>query len=241
MIVNYNKAKIYMIVPNCEYEEGDVYYGSTCEDYLSKRFVCHRSSYKQWKNGKNKFITAFSLFEKYGLDNCSIVLVENYPCESVDELRSRESYYIRNNKCVNKCIPDRSMKEWYENNKCRIKEHRKIYLENNRDYIKEYKKIYRKNNNDHIKEYQQQWISNNKEYFKDYYKNNKNHIKEYRKQRDSIKYICFCGSSYCWCNKARHYKTMKHQSHPLSIIIKTLDDQCNEMHKLIKEYEKKNI
>ena len=39
------------------------------------------------------------------LGDSVIILVEIYPCNSVDEARSRESYYILNNECVNKNIP----------------------------------------------------------------------------------------------------------------------------------------
>ena len=36
-----------------------------------------------------------------------ILLIEDYPCESEDQARSREAFYVLNNPCVNKQIPGR--------------------------------------------------------------------------------------------------------------------------------------
>ena len=58
----------------------------------------------------------------YGVQNCNIALLELFPCESKDELVSKEAYYIRKLDCVNKVIPDRTMNEWREDNKDKIKE-----------------------------------------------------------------------------------------------------------------------
>jgi hypothetical protein len=48
-------------------------------------------------------------------------LVENYSCNSKKELETRERYYIENNECVNKNMPTRTMKEYQEENKEKIK------------------------------------------------------------------------------------------------------------------------
>ena len=39
-------------------------------------------------------------------------MLELAPCVSSDELKSRESFYIRTLKCVNKVIPDRKIQEY---------------------------------------------------------------------------------------------------------------------------------
>ena len=65
--------------------------------------------------------TSFELFKKYGIENCNIILLELVNAKCKDELHSREAYYIKTLKCVNKVVPTRTMKEyskeWYENNK----------------------------------------------------------------------------------------------------------------------------
>ena len=35
---NYNNSKIYKIEPTCEYDEGDIYIGSTNREYLCQNF-----------------------------------------------------------------------------------------------------------------------------------------------------------------------------------------------------------
>ena len=100
--------------------------------------------------GKGDYTTSYKLFEN---DNYNIFLVENYPCNSKDELLSRERFYIENNECVNKCIPCRTRKEYIEANKDKIKEQTKEYREANKDKIKQMKAEYREANKDKIKEY----------------------------------------------------------------------------------------
>ena len=104
-MVNYNNGKIYIIHPTIEYEEGDVYIGSTTKQYLSQRIQQHRTEYHKFKNGKpNGCFTVFRLFDKYGITNCDIFLVEDCNVSSKNELHAREGFHIRNMKCVNKLI-----------------------------------------------------------------------------------------------------------------------------------------
>jgi len=76
---------IYKIEPICEHDEGEIYVGSTTLT-LNKRMVEHIGHYKRYKNGKDHFITSFILFEKYGIDNCRIILLELVNCNNKDEL-----------------------------------------------------------------------------------------------------------------------------------------------------------
>ena len=71
----------------------------------------------------------FDIFEKYGIENCKFFLVELYPCKSKEELEAREGYYIRNYDCVNKYIHGRTSKQYYNDNKNKLKE---FYI-NNKD------------------------------------------------------------------------------------------------------------
>ena len=50
----YSSSKIYKIEPICEFEEGEIYIGSTCEKHLSNRMSGHRCTYNRWVNGKDK-------------------------------------------------------------------------------------------------------------------------------------------------------------------------------------------
>ena len=103
---DFSKGKVYKIEPIYDHDEGDIYIGSTTKDYLSQRMVKHRSSYKQWKKGKRKLTTSFNLFDKYGIKNCQIILLESVNARNYNELEAREAYYIQSLKCVNKNIPN---------------------------------------------------------------------------------------------------------------------------------------
>ena len=72
-MVNYANSKVYKIWST----QGDkIYEGSTTKPYLSQRMDNHRRSYRAWKNETYHFVSSFKLFEEYGLENCSIELLE---------------------------------------------------------------------------------------------------------------------------------------------------------------------
>jgi len=123
-MVNYNNGKIYKIESHLHEE---VYIGSTTKQYLSQRMTAHRNKYYRWKENKYHMITSFLLFDRCGVENCHIVLLELCPCISKDELQAREAHHIRTTKCVNKCIPGRTPKEYRIDNTDKIKEQRQKY------------------------------------------------------------------------------------------------------------------
>jgi hypothetical protein len=179
----YSKGKIYKVVNT---SNNECYYGSTVQP-LSKRMGQHRASYKLYKEGKCRAITSFDLFNKYGVENCSIVLVENYDCKSKEELDKKERWYIENNECVNKVIPGRNKKDYYKDNKENFKKN----YEYNKDKIKE-------------------WYESNKDKLlnrkREYREENKEKLSERRKD----KYLCECGSDIRKDCKLRHGKSKKH-------------------------------
>ena len=117
---DYQKAKIYKIV---DLNEEMIYVGSTCET-LSRRISNHRANYKC-----KRFYSSHDIFDKYGMDNCKILLIENYSCNSKEELLKKEGEYIKQLNCINKNISGRTKKEWYEDNKDKKKAYDKQYRE----------------------------------------------------------------------------------------------------------------
>ena len=106
-MVNYNNAKIYKIYSLVEgADEGDVYYGSTVKP-VSARYSNHVTVYRKGVAKCNSRL----LFEKYGVENCRAELVQLCPCNTKEELNKFEGGYIRNNKCVNRCIAGRTRQE----------------------------------------------------------------------------------------------------------------------------------
>jgi hypothetical protein len=202
---DYQKAKIYRIVSNvCDL----VYYGSTCET-LSQRLAQHRANYKRYLEGKNNNVTSFEIIEK---GNYEIVLVENYPCNSKEELHRRERFYIENNECVNKQVPCRTKKEFYEDNREKILEYQKEYREENREKISEKKKEYYEDNREKKLEKQKEYHEKNHEkylqYQKEYYEDNREKILQETKEK-----ICceICGSIIRKQLIRRHQRSLKCQ------------------------------
>ena len=131
-----------------------------------------RSDYKSYLNNpKNNFCTSFKALEG---GNYKIVLVENYPCNSKEELLKRERYFIENNECVNRNVPTRTNKEYWVD-----------YRVLNAEKLKQYLKNYNEKNKEKISENKRNYILLNfdkrKEYLKNYNEKNKEKIKEYKK------------------------------------------------------------
>ena len=150
-MVNYQLGKIYKIVDNTN---GNIYIGSTCEPILSRRLAQHKSDYKKYLNGKHNFITSFEILKN---ENYEIILVENFPCNNKDELHAKERFYIENNECINKVVPNRTNKEWkkqnYQKNKQTVLEKNKQYREQNKDKLAEKAKEYREQKQENLKQY----------------------------------------------------------------------------------------
>ena len=176
-MVNYSLGKIYKIEP---ITGGEVYIGSTSLPLLSTRMANHRSGYKRWKGGKGKKTTSYDLFEKYGVENCQILLLENVNATNKDELAAREGHWINSQKCVNKYIAGRTQREWLDDNKEQIKILKQQWNANNIENIKQYKSQYNESNKESIKTYNKQYRETNKEvraaYNKQYRETNKEAI-----------------------------------------------------------------
>jgi ribosome-interacting GTPase 1 len=129
-MVNYSNGKIYKIEPIVEHPEEDIYIGSTTKQYLSQRMDEHRGSYKKWKYGKLGKTMVFDIFDKYGVENCRILLLESVNANSKDELIAREGHYIRTLKCVNKKIEGITKKEqkqlYYQKHYDKIQTHKRM-------------------------------------------------------------------------------------------------------------------
>ena len=125
-MVNYQDGKIYKLVGG-----GLTYIGSTTQK-LSRR----KSQHKAQKNYSSRQLIDY--------DDFDIILIENFPCKTKEELLARERYYIENIECINMQIPTRTRKEYREANKEKLKE----YYEKNKEKKKQWDKTYREKNRD---------------------------------------------------------------------------------------------
>ena len=168
---DYAGAKIYKL--QC-HSTGLFYIGHTCCPRLSQRLTKHVSGFKAYIKGNSKnYMTSFRVIEG---GNYTITLSENYPCESIDAIHSRERKHIETAKsspyskpyCVNKVIPTRTRLEYSQDNKEKIREQKKDYrlknkdkileyLQENKEKIREQKKDYRLKNKDKIAQYKREY------------------------------------------------------------------------------------
>lgn len=214
MTRDYSKGKIYRLVCNIT---DQTYYGSTIQT-LSQRLANHRNDQKEWLNGTGNYMTSFEILKG---NDYNIIWIENYPCEDKEQLEARERYFIENNECVNKNIPNRTKKEYYEDNKEVLLEKQKQKYEENKEMFLSRRKEYRDQNKDKIYEINKQYRLNNHDKVvqkkKEYYQNNKETIlsknKEYRENHKEQKAIQ--DKTYAEKNKdkVREYKYKYYLEH----------------------------
>ena len=124
-----------------------VYFGST-KERLSRRLAQHVSSYKDYLNGKYRFVSSFKLIE---LGDAYIGLVEIVEYIDKAQLRAVESRLIRENVCVNKVQPGRSPAQYRLDNDVVIKARHAQFYKDNAEKMKAHQAKYDKANATAIK------------------------------------------------------------------------------------------
>lgn len=149
-MVNYNEGKIYKLISE---QTDKIYIGSTAKKLLNQRLESHREKFLEWIKNNTSYTTSFEILQ---YNDYKIILIENYPCNSKDELRQREQYWIDKNKdiCVN-------MRNSY------------ISKEERKEQKNKYHKIWYSINNKRIKNKSKEWYKNNKERVKKLHSENK--------------------------------------------------------------------
>lgn len=187
---DFQNGKIYKIT--CDEEPELIYYGSTC-DNLDIRMSVHKAQFKRNENGRKVIgLTSFQIL-KY--PSSQISLVENFPCNSKEELNVRECWYIENHPCVNKNKPGVFLAKG-------IKQYHVDYAKENSEKILAYQAEYRKKNAEKIKANRPKYAAKAKEY----YTKNKDKILEQAKAKET----CECGVKFVKAGKTQHLRTAKH-------------------------------
>ena len=139
-------ATIYLIAPlpvlNCDIN--DIYVGSTTRR-LRQRWNGHKCNFGKWQNGVRGGCSSFRLFEKYGVENCTIIEVER--CD-VENKFQRERYYFDTIECVNEIRPFVSTQQ----HRMEKREYCKEWRKKNNKYCKEFDKIRRPSKSDCTRE-----------------------------------------------------------------------------------------
>ena len=232
--VDYSKGKIYAILEKgvkLEDADGKVYIGSTAH-YLAMRFGGHISEYVSG----DAHCMSKELFEEYGVDNCEIILIEDYPCKTKRELNTREGQHQRTIKCVNKVIAGRTKEQYaverrdfilqqkivfYNTHKEAILAQQKEYTEKNREVVLARKRVYTAAHKTEKVAYDKIRREENKEEIaaakKKYHEDNREKILEknkvkYAARKDQMKerVVCECGISCAKHSMTLHRKSKKH-------------------------------
>lgn len=117
----YHRGKIYAIR---SHQTDLVYIGSTISR-LSERLFKHKSDLKRYITGRYHYVSSCEITK---FEDCFIELIEEYRCNSRDELNRREGQVIRETpNCVNRNVSGRTRAEYRQDNKAKIKQY---YLDN---------------------------------------------------------------------------------------------------------------
>ena len=212
---NYQNSKIYCIRSLSRPEL--IYIGASCRR-LSERFSKHKSS---TNDTSSKQII--------DIGDAYIELIENYPCNSKEELNRREGSFVRSVECVNKNIPGRTKKEYQESEQGKLCQ--KKYLESEQGILNRaaVQKKYQESEKGKLikKEYNEseQGKLNQKKYRES--EQGKLYQKKYRKKYQITeqgklnraagqkkyagkKKVCECGAITSQGNIGQHKKTIKH-------------------------------
>lgn len=150
--MDYKNGKIYKLQIN----DGNFYIGSTKTD-LRKRLYNHKT-YSKTSLEQNVYKHIGENWE-----NVKIILIENFPCNSRQELLKKENEYIqkeiKNDLCLNIRRSFRTEeekqeynKEYHKVNKEKIYEKKKEYTNKNKKKFIDYQKEYRESNKEKLKQ-----------------------------------------------------------------------------------------
>lgn len=202
-MVKYDNGKIYKL--EC-LSTGKIYIGSTTQTLVRRKNV-HKSQYKKYLDGLFPYMTSFIIMEE---ENYDIYLIEYFPCNNKEELHSREGYWQKKMTCVNKNIAGRKYKQYYQDNKEKIKSMTKKYREDNDEYYHKYWKDYYQKNKESLKENSKKYREENnnkvKEYLNEYRKKNKEKLAS----KASEKIECECGKFITRSNILKHKQSVFH-------------------------------
>jgi len=112
----YENSVIYKIKHNEDYDDNDIYVGSTSN--FKNRKNQHKTTCNNEKSKKYDYPVYQYIRDNGNWDNFVMIPIEQYSCNNKDELVIRERYHIDLLRpALNKYIPTRTKKEYYEDNK----------------------------------------------------------------------------------------------------------------------------
>jgi hypothetical protein len=215
--MDFSKTVIYHFVCKDEMIKC-LYVGSTTN--FNKRKANHKSACNIETSKDYQYKVYQTIREHGGWNNWCMKPLEEFPCENKTQQVIREQFWIDKLKPEMNCkVAHREGENEYEKNKAyrdanpeMIKEKKSAFYQANKQVILQQHKAYNKTNAEAISEKRKVYREANKQVLskkkKEWREANIEELKQYR----SVKYTCGCGSVFCVNDKARHERSMKHQS-----------------------------
>ena len=153
--IDYSKTLIYKLVHKDDFENEDVYVGSTTD--FRRRKNNHKTRCNNPTTKGYNYKVYQNIRENGGWDEWVMIEIEKFPCKDKREVNARERYWCEFYKSnLNIKVPGRTRQEWRDGHKDETKEYyethkdekHKYYLVH-KDKIKEYNKEYSKTNKEH--------------------------------------------------------------------------------------------
>lgn len=223
----------------------DCYVGSTKNEKVRKNG--HKVRYNGGGDKSNYNVYQF-IRANGGWENWNMIRLETFKFDDRAELNARERYWLETlGATLNKMIPTRTDKEYYQDNREVLLKQVKEYREANKEVISEKSKKYREANKEIIAEKRAEYKKENREVLnekaKEYYEKHKGNVlekskvyrdnnkeilsnrgKEWRQknkekiaEKTKIKITCECGSTFRKAEKSRHIKSKKHKDYIISL------------------------
>ncbi len=182
--IDYSKTKIYKIACK-DVSIKDEYVGSTTD--MVKRRACHKCSCNNEKDKEHTNLPVYVFIRAHGgWDNWDMTVIENFPCKTSEEQRTRERFWLETlGAKLNAHSPIQTQEEL------------KLYTQNfqkkdsHKAYIAKYREEHRDATNDRNKTY---------------------HV-EHRQEilaRKQKRVTCECGAEICYGDTSKHNKSAKH-------------------------------
>jgi len=170
--IDYNNTLIYKLCHKEDYDNANIYIGSTTNFTKRKnqyKLSCLDENAKEYHQKKYQCIR-----DNGGWDNCNMIEIEKYPFNDKREAAAKEEYWrtyfavLNSIKCYSSSDHKKEKnagkcKKYCENNKVKIAEYLKEYCDNNKGKIAITNKNYCENNKGKIAKYLKEYRDNNKE------------------------------------------------------------------------------
>ena len=176
--IDYSKTIIYKIIC-CDPNVKDCYVGHTID--FTRRKSQHKSSCNNLNSIYHNFKVYETIRENGNWENWQMIKIEEFSCKNRLEAKKRERECLEELQAnLNVKIPNRTSKEYYEDNKTDLIEKSKKYYEMHKTERSDKCKIYYENHKTDIieksKEYSEKHKTKIKKYQTEYYEEKKERI-----------------------------------------------------------------